>query len=135
MEQILAKVLSFGISGVNGFPVHVEVFATGGIPMIEIIGLPDASVKESKNRVMAAIVNSGRSPKSAPRITVNLAPADIRKEGPSFDLPIALGIMIATDMLHPLQGTDPDQIAFFGELSLDGSIQPISGALPIVIQR
>ena len=123
MAEILAKVLTFGVAGVNGFPVHVEVFATGGLPMMEIIGLPDTSVRESKNRVTAAIANSGRGGSTA-RITVNLAPADIKKEGPSFDLPIALGVMIATDMLHPAPGVDSDQIAFFGELSLDGSIQP-----------
>ncbi|MBR2661285.1 MAG: YifB family Mg chelatase-like AAA ATPase [Clostridia bacterium] len=129
---MLAKVLTFGVAGVNGFPVHVEVFATGGLPMMEIIGLPDTSVRESKNRVTAAIANSGRGGSTA-RITVNLAPADIKKEGPSFDLPIALGVMIATDMLHPAPGVDSDQIAFFGELSLDGSIQPVNGALPMVI--
>ncbi|MBR2663053.1 MAG: YifB family Mg chelatase-like AAA ATPase, partial [Clostridia bacterium] len=132
MAEILAKVLTFGVAGVNGFPVHVEVFATGGLPMMEIIGLPDTSVRESKNRVTAAIANSGRGGSTA-RITVNLAPADIKKEGPSFDLPIALGVMIATDMLHPAPGVDSDQIAFFGELSLDGSIQPVNGALPMVI--
>lgn len=132
MTEILAKVLTFGVSGVNGFPVHVEVFATGGMPMMEIIGLPDTSVRESKNRVSAAIANSGRGGSTA-RITVNLAPADIKKEGPSFDLPISLGVMIATDMLHPAPGIDPDQIAFFGELGLDGSIQPVNGVLPMVI--
>lgn len=132
MSEILAKTLSFGVSGVNGFPVRVEVFATGGMPMIDIIGLPDTSVRESKNRVMAAIVNSGKSV-GTERITVNLAPADIKKEGPSFDLPIALGIMIATDQLHPDPRIDLEQTAFFGELSLDGSVQPINGALPMVI--
>ena len=133
MTEILARTLSFGVTGVNGFPVHVEVFATGGIPMMEIIGLPDTSVRESKNRVSAAIVNIGRASNHAPRITVNLAPADIKKEGPSFDLPIALGVMIATDMLHPDARIDMEHLAFFGELSLDGSIQPINGALPMVI--
>ena len=107
MAEILAKTLSFGVSGVNGFPVRVEVFSTGGMPMMDIIGLPDTSVRESKNRVMAAIVNSDREP-GASRITVNLAPADIRKEGPSFDLPIAVGIMIATGMLHPDPRSDLD---------------------------
>ena len=135
MSEILAKVLSLGVSGVNGYPVHVEVFATGGIPMMEIIGLPDASVRESKNRVSAAIANSGRGPDSSNsyRLTVNLAPADIRKEGPSFDLPIALGVMIATDQLHPDHALHMEQTAFFGELGLDGSIQPVNGALPMVI--
>ena len=132
MAEILAKTLSFGVGGVNGFPVHVEVFATGGMPMIDIIGLPDTSVRESKNRVMAAIVNSGKAV-GTERITVNLAPADIKKEGPSFDLPIALGIMIATNQLHPDSRIDLEQTAFFGELSLDGSVQPINGALPMVI--
>ena len=135
MSEILAKVLSLGVSGVNGYPVHVEVFATGGIPMMEIIGLPDASVRESKNRVSAAIANSGRGPDSSHsyRLTVNLAPADIRKEGPSFDLPIALGVMIATDQLHPDHSLHMEQTAFFGELGLDGSIKPVNGALPMVI--
>ena len=112
MAEILAKTLSFGVGGVNGFPVHVEVFATGGMPMIDIIGLPDTSVRESKNRVMAAIVNSGKAV-GTERITVNLAPADIKKEGPSFDLPIALGIMIATNQLHPDSRIDLEQTAFF----------------------
>ena len=133
MTEILAKVLSLGVSGVNGYPVFVEVFAAGGIPMMEIIGLPDASVRESKNRVSAAIVNSGRNAEQIYRITVNLAPADIRKEGPSFDLPIALGVMIATDRLHPDPGMELAKTAFFGELGLDGSIQPVNGALPMVI--
>lgn len=133
MAEILAKTLSLGVSGVNGFPVSVEVFATGGIPMMEIIGLPDTSVRESKNRVSAAIVNSGRESRNSFRITVNLAPADIKKEGPSFDLPIALGVMIATDTLHPSPETDMGHTAFFGELSLDGSVQPINGALPMAI--
>lgn len=132
MAEILARTLSFGVSGVNGFPVHVEVFAIGGIPMMDIIGLPDASVRESKNRVTAAIINCSREA-DARRITVNLAPADIKKEGPSFDLPIALGVMIATGKLNPDPGIDMSQIAFFGELGLDGSIQPVKGALPMAI--
>ena len=132
MSEILAKTLSFGVSGVNGFPVHVEVFATGGMPMMDIVGLPDASVRESKNRVTAAIINSGKSIDPL-RITVNLAPADVKKEGPSFDLPIALGIMISTGQLNPDPRIDLDSTAFFGELSLDGSVQPVNGALPMVI--
>ena len=133
MAEILAKALSLGVCGVNGFPVHVEVFATCGIPMMEIIGLPDASVRESKNRVMAAIANSGVNDGTVSRITVNLAPADIKKEGPSFDLPIAIGVMIATNVIHPHPAIDFDHVAFFGELSLDGSVQPVNGALPMVI--
>ena len=133
METLLAKTLSFGVNGVRGFPVHVEVFATGGIPVMDIIGLPDASVRESKNRVSAAIINSGRQADNPFRITVNLAPADMKKEGPSFDLPIAVGIMIASGRLRPDPRIRFDELAFFGELSLDGGIQPINGALPMVI--
>ena len=132
MNEIMTRLLSFGISGVNGYPVHVEVFGINGIPGIEIIGLPDASVKESKDRVNAAIINSGRQMQPR-RITVNLAPADTKKEGPLFDLPIAVGIMISTGELIPSPRFDPERTVIFGELSLDGHIQPVNGALPIVI--
>ncbi len=132
MSDILAKTLSFGVSGVNGFPVQIEVFAPGGIPGMDIIGLPDASVRESRNRVSAAIINSGED-LPARRITINLAPADMKKEGPSFDLPIAVGIMIALHDFTPVPEIDLSDVALFGELSLDGSIQPINGALPMVI--
>lgn len=132
MEEIMTKVLSFGVNGVNGYPVHVEVFAVGGIPAMEIIGLPDASVRESKDRVTAAILNCGKD-MTPRRVTINLAPADMKKEGPSFDLPIAVGVMTALAQLSPDPGTDLDNIAFFGELSLDGGVQPVNGALPMVI--
>ena len=129
---IMASLLSFGVTGVNGYQVHVEVFGTEAMPGIEIIGLPDASVKESKDRVNAAIINSGKEMKPR-RITVNLAPADTKKEGPSFDLPIAIGMMIADGILIPDPPADMNSVALFGELSLDGSIQPVNGALPMVI--
>ena len=132
MEDIMAKTLSFGVSGVNGYPVHVEVFGINGIPGMEIIGLPDASVRESRDRVNAAILNSGKQMRPR-RITINLAPADMKKEGPSFDLPIAVGVMIATGEIQPDPGLRTDEIALFGELSLDGHVQPIAGALPMVI--
>ena len=132
MNDIMARALSFGVSGVNGFPVRIEVFGISGIPGIEIIGLPDASVRESKDRVNAAIINSGREMK-ARRITVNLAPADVRKEGPSYDLPIAVGVMIVSGSLTVREGIDLSETAMFGELSLDGSVRPINGALPMVI--
>ena len=132
MKEIMARVLSFGVSGVNGYPVRVETFGISGIPGMEIIGLPDASVRESKDRVNAAVINSGRAMEPL-RLTVNLAPADMKKEGPSFDLPIAVGIMIASNQLHPVPDRNPESVAFFGELSLDGSIQPVNGALPMVI--
>ena len=127
-----ANILSFGVSGVNGFPVNAEIFVINGMPVMEIIGLPDASVRESKNRVIAAIMNCSKDI-SAERITVNLAPADMKKEGPSFDLPIAVGILIATEKIRVRTGTDIHRTAFFGELGLEGKIQPVSGALPMVI--
>ena len=128
----MAKVLSYGVSGVNGFPVYVEVFSISGMPAMEIIGLPDASVRESKDRVCAAIINSGREMVPM-RITINLAPADMKKEGPSFDLPIAVGVLIAMSQVVPDPGIDMNNVALFGELSLDGHIQPINGVLPMVI--
>ena len=132
MNDMMAKTLSFGVSGVNGFPVHVEVFGINGLPAMEIIGLPDTSVRESRDRVNAAIINSGKEMQPR-RITINLAPADMKKEGPSFDLPIALGVLIATGELHPLPQFDLEKTAIFGELSLDGQVQPVNGVLPMVI--
>ena len=133
MSEMMAKTLSFGVSGVNGFPVHVEVFCMNGLPMMEIIGLPDTSVRESRDRVSAAIINSGREINPPKRVTINLAPADMRKEGPSFDLPIAVGVMIASGAMHPVPERDPVNTAMFGELSLDGLVQPVNGVLPMVI--
>ena len=129
---VMARTLSMGVNGVNGFPVHVEVFGVGGIPGMEIIGLPDASVRESRDRVSAAILNSGREMK-ARRITVNLAPADMKKEGPSFDLPIAVGVLKAMEELNTSESYSHDDTVVFGELSLDGHVRPVNGALPMVI--
>lgn len=126
---MLARTLGYGLSGVNGFAVKVEVYAASGIPALEIIGLPDASVKESRDRVSAAIVNSGFAMPIA-RLTVNLAPADLRKEGPAFDLPIAVSVLMAS---HQMESLDLSQTLLMGELSLDGSLQPVRGALPMVI--
>ena len=133
MEEIMmAKALSFGVSGVKGFPVYVEVFGIGGLPVMDIIGLPDTSVRESRNRVTAAIQSIGKE-LPARRITINLAPADMRKEGPSFDLPIAVGILLATRLAIPSEKHNLEKTAFFGELSLDGSLRPVNGVLPMVI--
>lgn len=133
MNEIMARTLSFGVNGVEGFPVHVEVFGINGIPGMEIIGLPDASVRESRDRVNAAIINSGRQMQPR-RITVNLAPADMRKEGPAFDLPIAIGVLIAMGEMQAVRNaSESDQIALFGELGLDGKVRAIHGALPMVI--
>ena len=132
MNEMMAQTLSFGVSGVSGFPVKVEVFSANGLPGMEIIGLPDASVRESRERVHAAIISSGRQmpPK---RLTVNLAPADTRKEGPSFDLPIAVGILMANRQIDPCGAVDLSGTVLFGELSLDGELRPVNGALSIVI--
>lgn len=133
MKDGMAHTLSFGLSGVSGFPVQVEVFtSSGGLPALEIIGLPDASVRESRDRVNAAILNSGRSMQPR-RTTINLAPADRRKEGPSFDLPIAVGILAAHGQIALRKDLDLSGTVFFGELSLDGRLQPVNGALSIVI--
>ncbi len=126
---MLARTLGYGLSGVNGFAVKVEVYAANGLPALDIIGLPDASVKESRDRVSAAIVNSGFTMPIA-RLTVNLAPADVKKEGPAFDLPIAVAVLMASRQLGPM---DLTKTLLLGELSLDGTLHPVRGALPMVI--
>ena len=129
---MMAQTLSFGVSGVNGFPVTVEVFSANGLPGMELIGLPDASVRESRERVNAAVISSGKQMPPR-RMTINLAPADTRKEGPSFDLPIAVGILAANGQLALRPDLDLSRTVLFGELSLDGRVQPVNGALSIVI--
>lgn len=126
---MLSSTLCYGLSGVSGFAVKVEVYAANGMPQLEIIGLPDASVKESRDRVSAAIVNSGFAMPIA-RLTVNLAPADVKKEGPAFDLPIAVAVLMASGQLP---NVDMSGTLLLGELSLDGTLQPVRGALPMVI--
>lgn len=128
-EAALTKCLSFGINGVDGYPVTIEAYANGGLPGMEIIGLPDTGIKESRERVRAAVESSGYMfPIS--RIVVNLSPADIRKEGPSFDLPIAVAcIGLINNMIREKMSNS----VLIGELSLDGSLQPVKGALPMVI--
>ncbi len=126
---MLAMVLSSAVIGIDAFLVEVEVDITSGLPTFTTVGLPEASVKESKERVKSAINNSGyRFPDD--RITVNLAPANIKKEGTGFDLPIALGILTATQII-------PQQIIskylVLGELSLDGRIKPVNGSLPMAL--
>lgn len=132
MTEQMALTLSFGLAGVSGFPVQVEVFSTGGMPGMEIIGLPDASVRESRERVNAAILNSGKDMPPR-RITINLAPADTRKEGPSFDLPIAVGLLIANQQVFVREEINLKRTVIFGELSLDGRVQGVHGALAMAI--
>ena len=125
---MLSRIRSFGVSGVGGFEVAVEVYISGGLPGFEIVGLPDAAVKEARERVRAAIKNNGfRFPPS--RLTVNLAPADRKKAGTLYDLPILVGILAAQGELPRIE----EGSAFLGELALDGTLRRISGALPMAI--
>lgn len=121
-------VLSSALHGIDGYIVKVEIDISDGLPSFEIVGLPDSSVKEAKERVRTAIKNSNFN-FPIKRITVNLAPADTRKEGPSFDLPIAVGILLCTGAIKADKLKDTMVI---GELSLDGSIRGVSGILPMV---
>lgn len=126
---MLAKIFSAAVLGVDAFLVEVEVDLAQALPSFEVVGLPDAAVREAKERVRAAIKNSeGQVPRG--RITVNLAPADWRKEGSGFDLPIALGLLVADEQLAP---EVVDGSIFVGELSLDGGVRPIPGVLPMAI--
>ena len=126
---MFAKVLSFGLNGLNGFKIDVEVDTNVGIPSYDIVGLPDAAVKESKERVRSAIINSGfRFPTN--RITVNLAPANVRKVGANFDLPIAVAILVSSNQIQENKYND---FVFVGELGLDGVVKPVNGILPLLI--
>ncbi|MGE5618432.1 MAG: magnesium chelatase domain-containing protein [Sphingomonadaceae bacterium] len=125
---MLAKALTCAVVGLDGQLVEVEVdIASHGMPHFAIVGLPDAAVQEARERVRAAIKNSGLVFPMR-RITVNLAPADLKKEGPAYDLPIAVGILMASGQVPP-----PDVSALFlGELSLDGGLRHANGILPMV---
>ncbi|MDR1001289.1 MAG: YifB family Mg chelatase-like AAA ATPase [Clostridiales bacterium] len=125
---MLAKVISGAVLGIDGYIVEVEVDMGKGMPAFEIVGLPDSAVKESKDRVRTAIKNIGYNFPSG-RLTVNLAPANTKKEGPAYDLPIALGILRCMEMFP---NSALDGVFFAGELSLDGSLRAISGVLPMV---
>jgi magnesium chelatase family protein len=127
---MLARVHSVALAGIEARPCEVEVDVTGhGFGFPTIVGLPDSAVKESVDRIRSALQNSGfSSPRS--RTTINLAPADIKKEGPSFDLPIALGLLLADDQLR---GEATDEYLVAGELALDGRVRSIKGALSLAI--
>jgi magnesium chelatase family protein len=126
---VLATLRSAAVFGVEALPVLVEVDVSNGMPMFTMVGLPDASVRESRDRVRSAIRNSG-FPFPGHRVTVNLAPADVRKAGAAYDLPIALGILAASGVV---QQRSVDEVVLLGELSLDGTIQPIRGVLPVAV--
>lgn len=124
---MLSYCRSAALNGIEAYDVEIEFDIGSGLPAVVIVGLPDAAVKEAKDRVRSAINNSGFTfPEE--RITINLAPADTKKEGPSFDLPIALGILSA-DSIFPAEHLKPYTI--IGELSLDGAVRPVKGILPI----
>jgi Mg chelatase-related protein len=127
---MLAKIYSAAVYGVDAYEVEIEVNAAGGNPVIVVVGLPDTAVKESKDRVTTAISNSAYYwPRG--RTTINLAPADIKKEGPSFDLPIALGMIACSEEADTANFAD---FSFVGELALDGAVRPVKGVLPVAIE-
>jgi magnesium chelatase family protein len=127
---MLAKFYSAAVYGVDAFEVEVEVNDGRGEVKVVVVGLPDAAVKESRDRVTTAVANSGyRWPRG--RTTINLAPADIKKEGPSFDLPIALGMVAVAEELDTSPFSD---FSFVGELALDGSVRPVKGVLPVALE-
>jgi magnesium chelatase family protein len=124
---VLAKVCSAAVNGIEAYPVEVEVNVGFGDTIIVIVGLPDAAVKESRDRVLTALLNSGFN-FTFGRTTINLAPADVKKEGPSFDLPIAIGMIAASEQL------DTDQLDNFvmvGELALTGAVAPVADQVPL----
>lgn len=125
---MIAKIKSYALNGLTGVPVEVEVDSSNGLPAFDLVGLADTAVKESRDRVRAAIKNSGRSVPSR-RITANFAPADVKKEGSAFDLPLAIGVLAATGQLI----SDGDGAVLLGELSLDGGLRRVNGVLPILI--
>jgi magnesium chelatase family protein len=126
---VLARVHAATVLGIHAFPVEVEVDLQDGLPSFATVGLPDAAVRESRDRVRAALINSGFPPPEG-RVTVNLAPADLRKEGSGFDLAIAVGLLAAAGRL-PL--SPPSDFLFVGELSLDGGMKAVRGILPMAI--
>lgn len=127
---MLAQVHSAAVQGIDARPVEVEVDSGYGNTAIVLVGLPDTAVKESRDRVLTALTNSGfRFPMG--RTTINLAPADVKKEGPAFDLPIAVGVLAASEQIEP---SDLSRVAMVGELALTGAIRPVKGALPIAVR-
>ncbi len=130
---MLSKINTMALEGLNGYLVEIQSDVSGGLPSFEIVGLPDIRVKEAKERVRAAIKNAGLEFPSR-KIVVNLAPADKRKEGTFFDLPIAIGILIAIEDISISDAIDLSHTIFLGELSLDGKINKVNGILPMCIE-
>ena len=126
---MLAQVRSYALFGLDAVPVTVEVDVSPGLPSYALVGLPDKAVEESRERVRAALKNAG-FPYPQARVVVNLAPAELRKEGSQFDLPIALGLLAAQGVV-PLEALSPFALA--GELGLDGSLRPVPGAVNLAL--
>jgi len=127
---MLSRVYSGAVYGVDAYAVEIEVNAGFGDPSVVIVGLPDAAVRESKDRVWTALTNSGFKPHMG-RTTVNLAPADVKKEGPSFDLPMAVGMLVASEQVDlPQLG----EYGMLGELALSGEVRRVRGVLPMVLE-
>src|SRR6267378_851035 len=122
---MLAKLRTFALQGIDAVPVEVEVDASPGLAKVILVGLPELAVRESVHRIERALVNLGYD-RPPGRTVINLAPADLKKDAGAFDLPIALGMLVATGQLRPEQLRDYGTV---GELALDGSVRPIKGAL------
>src|SRR5207253_11390765 len=125
----LAKLKTFALVGIDAVPVEVEVDASGGVAKMILVGLPEMAVKESIHRIERALVNLGYD-RPRGRTVINLAPADLKKDAGSFDVPIALGMLVGTGQLLPDQLRD---FASVGELALDGSVRPVEGALSVAV--
>src|ERR671936_281724 len=126
---MLAKLQAFALVGIDAVPVEIEVDAAAGLPKTLMVGLPELAVKESIHRIERALANLGYQRPNG-RTVINLAPADLRKDAGAFDLPIAIGLLVATGQLLPEQLKD---FATVGELALDGSVRPIKGALSMAM--
>src|SRR5471032_1628627 len=126
---MLAKLTSYALVGIDALPVEVEVDTAHGLPKTILVGLPETAVKESVHRIERALANLGYQRPSG-RTIINLAPADLRKDAGGFDLPIALGMLVATRQLLPEQLRE---CAMVGELALDGGVRPVKGALSMAM--
>src|SRR5438874_6145683 len=126
---MLAKLNSFALVGIDALPIEVEVDTSAGLPKTILVGLPELAVRESIHRIERALANLGYD-RHAGRTVINLAPADLKKDAGGFDLPIALGLLVATGQLLPEQLAD---FATFGELALDGSVRSVKGALSMAM--
>src|SRR5437899_2539080 len=127
---MLAKLKTLALQGIEAVPVEVEVDASAGLPKTVLVGLPELAVRESIHRIERALANLGYQRPNG-RTVINLAPADLKKDAGAFDLPIALGLLVATRQLSPEQ---LDSFASVGELALDGSVRPVLGALSMAME-